>query len=244
MVGLARKPSQPSPMQRNKPQHGPACGRRFLAALVLAPRRCVRSLRGRPSGRPLRFVVPPLVAHALSGGARRAAGGGLRRSLAARCARWAARWPAGAALRLRPSAPLSLPSGGVPLPAVALPLGRSSPPRPCGAPGGPGVFLFRRFPRPAVAPVCAAFRAAWACACAAPRRAAAVGLGGFSPPPAWALVFLNKGDVAFHASPGSAVRPGRDGSQPPNSLVPCPSSFATENPGLTISPFYCTIIHG
>lgn len=54
-IGLARKPSQPSPMQRNRPPHGPPAGggsRRLASAAVLAPTRCVWSLRVRPFGSP------------------------------------------------------------------------------------------------------------------------------------------------------------------------------------------------
>ena len=40
--------------------------------------------------------------------------------------------------------------------------------------------------------------------------------------------FSNRGDVAFAASQGSAVRPGRAGSLPLNGCFPCPSSFAID----------------
>lgn len=50
-VGLARKPSQPSPMQRNRPPHGPPAG--GGSSLRSCSRlRCVRSLRVRPFGSP------------------------------------------------------------------------------------------------------------------------------------------------------------------------------------------------
>ena len=59
-----------------------------------------------------------------------------------------------------------------------------------------------------------------------------------------AAIFSYRGDVAFSASPGSWARPGRDGAVPLKHPVPCPSSFAAENPGLTNSCLCCTIIHG
>lgn len=61
---------------------------------------------------------------------------------------------------------------------------------------------------------------------------------GFCPPPplspgfAWRRLrrrcFSYRGDVAFAASRGSAVRPGRAGSLPLNGCFPCPSSFAID----------------
>lgn len=126
----------PRPWRRTC-RHGPACGRKFLGlapGLVLAPARCVWSLRGRPSGRPLRFVVAALVAHCgpLGLGARRP----LARSAVVRSGGPVAR-PCSAA----PRRPFALAPGGSSSPACALLWYRWAGPGLVGLPCGAGGCL-------------------------------------------------------------------------------------------------------
>lgn len=174
-IGLARKPSQPSPMQRNRPPHGPPAGggsRRLASAAVLAPTRCVWSLRVRPFGSPSPLVVPPLVAHAC----RRRAAGPLRRSGGVRLplAALAGRPPALPALSLGRAR--SLRSGRRRPPPSLCSVAVGPPGGLVGLPGGAGGLLAwgpsapglcspsLLVPRPPVAPV--ALRAAAAAAAA------------------------------------------------------------------------------
>lgn len=154
---------------------GPPAGggfRRLASAAVLAPTRCVWSLRVRPFGSPSSLRGAAACCARLSA-ARGGPPSAVRwRSLAARCARWAAPGSPRAVAWSRPFAALRSP----PSPAVALLCGCGSAGGPCGAPWGaggllawgpsaPGLCSPSLFvPRPPVAPV--ALRAAAAAAAA------------------------------------------------------------------------------
>lgn len=154
-VGLARKPSQPSPMQRNRPPHGPPAGggfRRLASAAVLAPTRCVWSLRVRPFGSPsplrgagrLLRTAGPLGPWRGAGPPRRF--GGVRLPLAA----LAGRPPALPALSLGRAR--SLRSGRRRPPPSLCSVAVGPPGGLVGLPGGPGACSPGALPRRGFAP--------------------------------------------------------------------------------------------
>lgn len=150
-IGLARKPSQPSPMQRNRPPHGPPAGggsRRLASAAVLAPTRCVWSLRVRPFGSPspLRGAAACCARLSAARGGPPRRSGGVRLPLAA----LAGRPPALPALSLGRAR--SLRSGRRRPPPSLCSVAVGPPGGLVGLPGGPGACSPGALPRRGFAP--------------------------------------------------------------------------------------------